>query len=164
MKKDLILKIMSLVQGRNELHYSVPAQDLGVDKGLKILGNAEVELVMLRSGDKLLIDGKVKFRADSICSICAEPFIKEYTEPIHVEYLKQNLKLGRSVLLTSDEVDRAYYQGETIDLSPLIHDTILLAIPLAPSCREDCKGICSGCGANLNFEPCQCEEAAIKKV
>jgi len=25
-------------------------------------------------------------------------------------------------------------------------------------CREDCKGLCPGCGANLNIEPCRCEK------
>ena len=160
MKKDITLTLTSLVHGKNQLHYTIPANDLGINKELKILNNAEVDLSVLKSGDKLLIDGMVNFRAEIVCSNCAETFTKNYSEPIHAEYIKNTPKLGRSVLLTHDEVDRSYFHGETLDLLPLIHDTILLAIPLAPTCREECKGICTECGVNLNLEQCQCEKTA----
>ena len=113
MKKDIILVLTSLVHGKNQLHYSIPAANLGIEKELKILGDAEVDLLILKSGDKLLLDGMVNFRAELICSSCAETFTKNYSEPIHAEYIKHPPKLGRSVLLTPDEVDRSYFQGET---------------------------------------------------
>ena len=37
-------------------------------------------------------------------------------------------------------------------------------------CSEDCKGLCCGCGTNLNFEDCSCEKevdprlAALKQL
>jgi len=33
-----------------------------------------------------------------------------------------------------------------------------LSIPMKLLCREDCQGICPGCGANLNQEACRCGE------
>lgn len=46
---------------------------------------------------------------------------------------------------------------DEIDLEPLVHDAVLLELPLAPLCRTDCKGLCPSCGANLNEEECSCE-------
>ena len=36
---------------------------------------------------------------------------------------------------------------------PLVHDAVLLELPLAPLCREDCQGLCPHCGADRNEEP-----------
>ena len=47
-----------------------------------------------------------------------------------------------------------------IDLEGPIHDEVVLALPLAPVCSEDCKGICASCGADLNTAPCQGHEEA----
>jgi uncharacterized protein len=46
--------------------------------------------------------------------------------------------------------------GDELDLAPLARDAVLLGLPLAPLCREDCAGLCPTCGANRNTEPCGC--------
>ena len=45
-----------------------------------------------------------------------------------------------------------------IDLVKTAYDALSLEIPLIVHCSEDCKGICQGCGANLNHEACRCEQ------
>jgi uncharacterized protein len=46
--------------------------------------------------------------------------------------------------------------GDELDLEPLARDGVLLELPLAPLCREDCAGLCPTCGANRNTESCEC--------
>ena len=48
-------------------------------------------------------------------------------------------------------------KGEHIDLAPLVNEALLLELPLAPLCREDCQGLCPRCGADLNAGPCGCD-------
>jgi uncharacterized protein len=36
----------------------------------------------------------------------------------------------------------------------------MLALPTRPLCDENCRGLCGGCGANLNREPCACSASA----
>lgn len=61
-------------------------------------------------------------------------------------------------------------QAGSIDLRPAIREQWLLAVPAYALCREDCKGLCSTCGANLNEGPCRCEKtpdprwAALSKL
>jgi uncharacterized protein len=50
--------------------------------------------------------------------------------------------------------------GDQLDLEPLARDAVLLELPLAPLCREECRGLCPTCGANLNEGSCTCSEAA----
>lgn len=51
-------------------------------------------------------------------------------------------------------------KGDRIDLSPLARESLLLALPLAPLCREDCRGLCPTCGADLNAGDCDCPPPA----
>ncbi len=48
------------------------------------------------------------------------------------------------------------YQGDEVDLAPLVHDAVFLELPLAPLCRPDCQGLCPQCGADRNVAPCAC--------
>jgi uncharacterized protein len=60
-----------------------------------------------------------------------------------------------------DEDEETYpLSGEQLDLRPLVRDTILLDLPIAPLCRPDCQGLCPTCGADLNDGPCSCPRPA----
>jgi uncharacterized protein len=57
----------------------------------------------------------------------------------------------------SDE-DEAYpLEGEILDLFELVRDSLLLELPIAPLCRQDCKGLCVTCGADRNEGDCGCD-------
>ncbi len=49
------------------------------------------------------------------------------------------------------------YQGEEVDLEPLLREQILLAVPFAPLCSESCRGLCPVCGIDRNTGTCTCE-------
>ena len=61
-----------------------------------------------------------------------------------------------------DEDEETYpLSGEQLDLAPLVHDALLLELPIAPLCRDDCAGLCAACGADLNEEACGCDQVAV---
>ncbi len=47
---------------------------------------------------------------------------------------------------------------DSIDISENVHDALLLAVPIKPVCKDDCKGLCTQCGVNLNISDCSCEK------
>jgi uncharacterized protein len=53
-----------------------------------------------------------------------------------------------------------FHDGRTLDLGEGVRETLLVELPMAPHCREDCKGLCPHCGANLNNGPCACGDPA----
>jgi len=58
----------------------------------------------------------------------------------------------------TSEDDEAYpLEGDLVDLGPVVRDAIVLELPLAPLCKEDCQGLCASCGADLNAGACDCE-------
>lgn len=54
-----------------------------------------------------------------------------------------------------DDPDEETFDGEKIDLAPLVREQILLALPAAePLCTHGCLGLCATCGQNLNEGDC----------
>lgn len=54
-----------------------------------------------------------------------------------------------------DEADTYPIHGEFVDLSDMLRDAIVLALPSAPLCKESCSGLCQYCGANRNEVECK---------
>ncbi len=46
-----------------------------------------------------------------------------------------------------------------LDTRPILIEQVHLSIPMKPLCKEDCAGLCAGCGADLNAGPCACDAA-----
>ena len=57
-----------------------------------------------------------------------------------------------------DADDDSYtYTGDEIELDRIVNEAILFALPAQILCRNDCKGLCSACGADRNVSQCNCE-------
>ena len=57
----------------------------------------------------------------------------------------------------NDEETRRIESNESkIDLEPHLRDELILAVPMYVECRSDCRGLCAGCGVNLNEADCRC--------
>jgi len=51
--------------------------------------------------------------------------------------------------------------GDSVDLTEVVRQHLVLALPLAARCREDCRGLCPRCGTNLNTGTCACDPREI---
>ncbi len=63
--------------------------------------------------------------------------------------------------LESDDLDTAFYDEAQVELGDIVSEQIILTLDLYPRCREDCKGLCPECGANLNELSCRCAEEQV---
>ncbi len=52
--------------------------------------------------------------------------------------------------------DQYHYQGNQLELAPMLREHVILSAPMQPLCSDDCLGLCALCGKNLNEGPCQC--------
>ncbi len=105
------------------------------------------------------INGDFSARMKFACARCLEPVIQDVARKFDLLYRPQGTDVGpaeRSVASAESEV--SYYEGNGILLEDVLREQMLLAIPLKTVCREDCKGLCSHCGGNLNVEQCSCDE------
>jgi uncharacterized protein len=52
-------------------------------------------------------------------------------------------------------------EHHVLDLAEAVRQYALLTLPMKPLCREDCAGLCSSCGHNLNQGPCDCQPQIV---
>ena len=78
-----------------------------------------------------------------------------------------HIVIGKSILKLSEEEriealdESSFIQNKELDTDKLLHNEILINWPMRVLCKEDCKGICSRCGANLNQGSCDCDTADL---
>ena len=120
-----------------------------------------VALEYYRSGRELFFHGRFDGGIEACCGRCLKYFSLDMDRQFDFVLVPDPAKSGRR----TEELGRAdlglsYYSTEEIDLSPLITEQVLLALPTRPLCAEDCRGLCGGCGADLNLEACACSRSA----
>ncbi|MCK7469944.1 MAG: DUF177 domain-containing protein [Desulfomicrobium escambiense] len=90
------------------------------------------------------------------CGRCLAEFIGPLATDFALTYAREApAEAGRRAEPETHEVEAEeagliYFRGEEIDLTDGIQEQVILALPLRPLCREDCKGLCAACGADLN--------------
>lgn len=102
------------------------------------------------------VTGELNTLTTYICSRC----LKEFTQPLSTEWENELMKDER-VDQHAEEQDIRPIEGNEIDVIPLIREALLLKIPYAPICQEDCKGLCSVCGVDQNEVNCTCNNDEI---
>jgi uncharacterized protein len=121
----------------------------------------EVDLSYYRAGQQLFFHGRFRGTLQATCSRCLQNFSFELNKEFDFVLSPSPANPGRGAEeLNRDDLGLSYYSTEEIDLAPLITEQVILALPTRPLCAEDCRGICGGCGANLNAEACVCSSSA----
>ncbi|MDO5135044.1 MAG: DUF177 domain-containing protein [Eubacteriales bacterium] len=118
-----------------------------------VLAKEPVELTITNTGDKVLeLVGRGEVTVAIPCDRCLEEV------PV-VMLLDFQRKLDMK-LTQEDRVEgldeESYLTGMDLDVDRLVYLEVLMGWPLKVLCKEDCKGICSQCGKNLNDGPCGC--------
>lgn len=112
--------------------------DLEKTEYQEFTGDLAYDLLISRPSETtVLVRGALDYAMTSECALCLEHF----QEKIHIPEI-------------------CYYfedvESDCIDLTDMIREDILLALPLRSICKEDCAGLCSQCGKNLNLGECDC--------
>ena len=89
--------------------------------------------------DEIIVKAAVFTDREIRCSRCLEITTKHYTQEFYLSYDRKQL-------------------GQFLEVDEDIRQEIILNWPMKPLCKDDCKGICPGCGKNLNTEKCTCQK------
>jgi len=136
----------------------IPVSELDqLDEGFDVVAPFEGTARFLWTNDHIMVRVTGHATVALQCSRCLEPF--EQVVSIHIEEaFIPTVDMATGLPIQRDESDAAILIDEhhILDLSEIIRQSILLALPLTPVCSPDCKGLCPVCGANLNHETCSC--------
>jgi uncharacterized protein len=116
--------------------------DARVPDGAPVTVEVEVDAL----GDGVVVHGTVSAPWEGTCRRCLQPARGHAVATIEEVY---------QVRPTSGEAFT--FDGDAIDLAPLVRENLLVELPLAPLCRDDCAGLCPSCGADRNTDTCGCD-------
>ena len=125
------------------------------------VGMVEGEVGLLRTDRGILARSRLSTEVEVNCNRCLSLFRYPLALNIEEEYFPTTDVVSGALLSLPEEASSfTIDEHHVLDLSEAIRQYALLAIPMKSLCREDCAGLCSQCGHNLNLGSCQCPPQA----
>lgn len=141
---------------QDRLERMLPPSD---PKGFALSRPLNVDLEIQRKADHIEVTGTIAGQLTLTCDRCLDEYTTMLARPVRVLLFQENLGPNdEEVELEPDELDYEFFDGEVIEVDRMIAEEVFLELPIRCLCSEACRGLCPGCGANLNREPCLCSQ------
>ena len=147
------IDLASLSPGYHRVGLECQASEIGLSQSewpKTVRGDFDVE----KSGDQVRVKGVLTAVASLECVRCLKTFELPVRPPF--DLYAERAGTGRRVdeeALERDEYMK-FHDGRKLELSEAAREALLIELPMAPHCRENCQGLCPVCGADRNEEPC----------
>jgi uncharacterized protein len=130
------------------------------------------ELKAHMMGSDLFLEGVFRGLIEFECGRC----LARYRQPLREDFQlvlepaderrsldpEDAIGLARNGLCLGEDLGSGWYRGGEIVLDELFGEVVAVTMPIQPLCREECAGLCPGCGADRNTGSCGCEERELK--
>jgi uncharacterized protein len=169
---DLVFNVAQLLKEHvgsiRRLNLESPSLTLddesGSEEGTLEARDVKGNVKVTRLGDGVLVQGDVKADVQLQCSRCLEDISLPVEARLEEQFQQTvDVETGHAITRREDEEDDTAFKidaNHLMDLTEPVRQALLVAIPMRPLCREDCKGLCPECGANLNYVDCGHQQEA----
>lgn len=115
------------------------------------------ELTVRKADEAIYIHANLKGVVKTSCHECLEP--AEHLVEASFDLVVKRTRSVSGTHTAQEDEDLIYVSAKDRELSldQQVYENLMASMPMRILCRDDCKGLCPGCGANLNIEPCRCE-------
>jgi uncharacterized protein len=130
-----------------------PDDDIWLDGDLRPSGAIEVRGRLSSAGEgRYYWTGQIRGTVEADCRRCLEPVRVAVSDEPHALFVEEDDADAGD----DPDVFLIDPRAHALDLRRAVREQWLLAAPAFVVCREDCRGLCPTCGANLNDGPCAC--------
>ena len=120
----------------------------------RLHGDIDVELTLTSTLDDIEVAGALTVGWSEECRRCLRPLSGPVTIAAEERYAPVPDEAGWTIDPEAFPIEHGQ-----LDLAPMVREEVLLGLPDAPLCRDDCAGICPSCGSELNGGTCGCDTA-----
>lgn len=156
----MIFNVAQLMKAQvgTSLEADIDEEEIQLDEDLKVIGPLTGHVRMRRINQGLLVDGWVDLTLELTCTRC----LKAFEQPMRVMLAERfqptvDIITGTPLPPIDEEDVFPIDDHHQIDLTEALRQQIFLNLPMVTLCQEDCKGLCTQCGKDLNTGPCDCE-------
>ena len=130
---------------------------------IRLEGAEPAEFIVLAAGDPFTVSAPVSYALD-VSKVSGGALVSGEVET------EVAGECGRCLAPVSRKVATGEFQffveappgAEICDISEEVRTEITLALPMNLVCRDDCRGLCPECGADLNREKCSCKPKSTR--
>lgn len=122
-------------------------------------GTLELKISVTFSGSSLIASGTLVTSVEMNCARCLKEFKHNFEtnftesfsfiEKLEDDYNRQDL--------SAETANKLVVRGDYLYLEEYVRQLIILAQDYSPLCKQECEGICAGCGQDLNESNCSCQ-------
>jgi uncharacterized protein len=121
---------------------------------VRFLDSVKAQLKVHRVGEEFFVHGVAVTSGTFTCVRCLAEFVREVMCAMDV--VIHRVSSPQTSGLDQDSYIEVPLGTSEYDLTPLVREGLILAVPDTPHCREECLGLCGRCGVNKNEETCTC--------
>lgn len=152
----MLISLKNLFEKENsreekEVSWDIRTFDTGTGS-YPIAETSNIKVELQHTGKKNI---QVRLQTACVMLIPCDRCLKDVNVPFKIDIDKKIN--GKSPEKKDDFDDTQYIVDDCLDLDKIIRDELLLAWPAKILCKEDCKGLCSVCGHDLNTGDCGCD-------
>ena len=126
--------------------------DLRVDEDV-MMHQLTGRLRLTRTPQGIVVQGVLHALKSVECVRC----LTTVDVPIEVPFEELFVLASNPLAENPDNKDYIVDEGGIIDLTPIMREEGIVAVPIQVLCQQECKGLCPRCGQNLNEGTCDCE-------
>jgi uncharacterized protein len=139
----------SIPGGAAAFDYSPDLSEILSESIIGIAGTPRAAGSVSNSADILTLEADVAATAQCVCARCLTKF--EMPLDRHISVVLVNGEDSGQ-----DDVGRYVIDGRRVCVDEIIATELILSADYRTLCREDCRGLCEMCGADLNEAQCDC--------
>ena len=141
--------------------YELDEDITGIDKDLDVVQPLRGRVKFLRTGEGILVTGHVQTAANLPCRRCLTPVVVPVVVDLEEQFHPSiDLVTGQALPAEGQEEATRIDARHMLDLTEVVRQNLLLAVPVSALCSEQCRGLCPECGKNLNEGACSCQREA----
>lgn len=148
LNNSFMLDVSGLLRGETrelDINAQVTIDD---DLDITFIESPRIEGSAVNMSGYIELTAKLTVKYETVCARCLKPLEREMV-----------LDLKYPIAESLENMDNDEYiipENGLVDLSELVRENIILNLPISDICSEDCKGLCTKCGADLNLGDCGC--------
>lgn len=101
---------------------------------IRLQRSFEVDALITKADQELVVNADIRCPVHMTCARCLDEFDQSLATRAFFSY--------------------HVHPTDVVDITDDVRQEIILAYPIIPVCRPDCKGLCPSCGQNLNRATC----------
>jgi uncharacterized protein len=136
-----------------DLEVELEGFDFG-DEYIKITNPVKFKGILDSIGELLELKGQITGTIELTCSRCLAKFPQELAIEVYE-------KLSNDTETVDKDEEVVFIDSDTLDITEIVLNNIILSLPIKRLCKENCKGLCQQCGTDLNSSSCNCEKSDI---